>query len=295
MGAVRSLAGINDARVVGILASALKDRDANVRLTAAEVLGRPGDASVVPALIGALSDPAWRVAAKARESLAVVGAPAVPALVAVTGREATSPAAYCKAPWSRWCCCRAGVDSTPRKGNTTARQRASWRWAISATTAPCRCWSLKGSGVRVSTAAERALSGSSKVSRRLTATGALLPCGVALGLHIPATGQARPPLAGAFSSPHLQRQADLGLLLGSTTAGWVCLAAGDHHPPLGQPAERRWPAHRRRGHRRDARAPGLPHRLPWQGLPHRLPLRGAARWPCAAGSPGRLYWRARPA
>lgn len=161
MGAVRSLAGINDARVVGILASALKDRDANVRLTAAEVLGRPGDASVVPALIGALSDPAWRVAAKARESLAVVGAPAVPALVAVTGREATSPAAY----YAQGALERIGAAAVPalistaQGSNTTARQRAILALGhIGDNRALPVLESLKGSGVPgVSTAAERAL------------------------------------------------------------------------------------------------------------------------------------------
>lgn len=94
MGALRSLAGIHDSRVVPILASALKDPDETVRYTAAESLGQTGMPSAVAPLVGALSDPAWRVAVKARDSLSLIGPRAVPALTAVLKASPNDLAAY---------------------------------------------------------------------------------------------------------------------------------------------------------------------------------------------------------
>ncbi|MBI3948534.1 MAG: HEAT repeat domain-containing protein [Armatimonadetes bacterium] len=126
IGALRSLAGIQDSRVVTILASALRDPDENVRRTAADALGRAGDASAVAPLVGALSDPAWRVATQVRDSLAVVGAPAVPALTTVLGGDPAAVAAY----YAQGALERIGTAAVPalvgvaRAGKLPASQRA---------------------------------------------------------------------------------------------------------------------------------------------------------------------------
>ena len=88
-GALRALQGIDDSRVPALLASALKDADEVVRRTAAATLARPGDARAVAPLLGALADPAWRVAFQASNSLSVVGAPAIQGLASLLGKDQT--------------------------------------------------------------------------------------------------------------------------------------------------------------------------------------------------------------
>lgn len=94
VGVLGGLDGIEDPRVVGVLAGALKtDPDENVRCKAADALGRRGAPAVAP-LVAALGDKSWRVAAKARDSLGLIGKPAVSSLVAVLAKGEDSLAAF---------------------------------------------------------------------------------------------------------------------------------------------------------------------------------------------------------
>jgi hypothetical protein len=70
------------------LLTALADEHENVRASAAEQLGKSGDAAVIPALTKALQDPADAVKEKAAEALGALGrAESVPALEAALAQK----------------------------------------------------------------------------------------------------------------------------------------------------------------------------------------------------------------
>lgn len=79
--AARALAEIDDEGVVQPLAAALQDPDPDVRACAALALGRAGRASGAQALVASLTDPSAFVAGIAADALAMIGEPAVEALV----------------------------------------------------------------------------------------------------------------------------------------------------------------------------------------------------------------------
>jgi HEAT repeat protein len=85
--AAEALGEVGDARVVNALIAALKDnvdyfpdRTNKIRSAAVKALGRIGDVSAIPPLIAALKDPHFGGGGFS-EALALIGSPAIPALV----------------------------------------------------------------------------------------------------------------------------------------------------------------------------------------------------------------------
>ncbi len=78
--AALALGHIRDGRVVGPLVAALRDPDPEVRRWAVLGLGRIGDLSALPAMIACLRETGESERAAAQQALAMIGAPAIPAL-----------------------------------------------------------------------------------------------------------------------------------------------------------------------------------------------------------------------
>jgi HEAT repeat protein len=84
LAAAQELGSLKNPRAVGPLVTALRDRDESVAEAAAVALGQIGDSRAIPALAGALDQPAarWRAA----EALVGMGAPALNAVLAALSR-----------------------------------------------------------------------------------------------------------------------------------------------------------------------------------------------------------------
>jgi HEAT repeat protein len=90
--AVRTLAAVGTESARTQLIAALDDPDAYVRACAAHGLGEPGAAleETVPSLVTCLADTSPLVSRIAADSLARIGSPAVPALIAALEAEGSS-------------------------------------------------------------------------------------------------------------------------------------------------------------------------------------------------------------
>ncbi len=80
-----ALGNIRDPRVIEPLTKAVRDWDPEVRRWAMLGLGRSGDPASVPVLVNGLREPGRPERQAATEALAMLGAPAVPALVKALG------------------------------------------------------------------------------------------------------------------------------------------------------------------------------------------------------------------
>jgi HEAT repeat protein len=87
--AARGLAAIGDCPAQELLINTLADADPDVRACAAQGLGELQADQAVPELVRSMADPSTLVSRIAADSLARIGPPAVPALIAALQEEET--------------------------------------------------------------------------------------------------------------------------------------------------------------------------------------------------------------